>query len=114
MHRNNGPKRINAGGCRDDIQGVHRICPDSNVGTRRRWWASRFSPAPTGTESTIFHAEKEPLYAKDAPCPPQWGKWLGPEVVPERTLPFGPDDIFWHLKPEVSQAATPTAVYFSI
>ncbi|KAG8927176.1 hypothetical protein FRC01_007886 [Tulasnella sp. 417] len=52
------------------------------------------------TTSKVGDDEAEPLYGKDAPCPPRWGKWLGPEVVPERTLPFGPDDIFWHLEPD--------------
>lgn len=52
------------------------------------------------TVTELGDDEAEPLYGKDAPCPRQWGEWLGPEVVPERTLPFSPDDIFWHLEPD--------------
>ncbi|KAG9010329.1 hypothetical protein FRB90_007814 [Tulasnella sp. 427] len=44
--------------------------------------------------------DNQRLYGKDAPCPPQWAEWLGPGVVPQRTLPLNRDDIFWHLHPD--------------
>lgn len=55
-----------------------------------------------GTRGIIaLHTETERLYAKDAPCPEGWHRWMV-ENLPGYMLPFGTGDVSSSMPPEVS------------